>query len=77
MNVVATRIATSTAPAATVPIRPRNGMPVTLSARSATMTVVPAKTTALPDVPFASPMDSCSSMPCRSCVRCRLRMKSE
>jgi hypothetical protein len=33
-------------------------MPVTLSARSAMMTVEPAKKTALPDVPFARAMDS-------------------
>ena len=52
--------------AAVVPISPRNGMPVMLRASSATMTVAPAKTTALPDVPLASPIDSCSSTPARS-----------
>ena len=50
--------AIATTAAATVPITPRNGMPVTLSASSATITVEPANTTALPDVPFARPMDS-------------------
>ena len=33
-------------------------MPVTLSASSAMITVEPAKTTALPDVPVARAMDS-------------------
>ncbi len=77
VNDVAMRIANSTATAPTVPIRPRNGIPVMFSASRATMTVVPAKTTALPDVPFASPIDSCTPMPAFSWVRCRLRMKSE
>ena len=53
---MSTAIATQTAP--TVPMRPRNGMPVTLSASSATMTVEPANTTALPEVPFARAIDS-------------------
>ena len=71
------RIAKNTATAPTVPIRPRNGMPVMFSASSATMTVAPANTTALPEVPFASPIDSCTLMPCFSWVRCRFRMNSE
>ena len=53
---MSTAIATAAAPM--VPIRPRNGMPVTLSASSAMTTVEPANTTALPEVPFASAMDS-------------------
>ena len=44
--------------APTVPMSPRNGMPVTLSASRAMRTVAPAKTTALPDVPLARPIDS-------------------
>jgi len=51
-----TAIATDAAP--TVPIRPRNGIPVTLRASSAMMTVEPAKRTALPEVPFARAIDS-------------------
>ncbi len=77
VSVIAIRIATSTATAPTVPIRPRKGTPVTLSASRATITVTPAKTTALPDVPLARPIDSESSMPCFSWRRCRLMMKSE
>lgn len=52
-------------------------MPVTFSATSAMTTVLPVKTTALPEVPFAMPIDSASSMPSRSWRRCRLRMNSE
>ncbi|CPU66585.1 Uncharacterised protein [Mycobacteroides abscessus] len=75
VTAMSTAIATHSAP--TVPMRPRNGMPVTLSASSAMSTVAPANTTALPDVPFASAIDSCSSSPCLSWRRCRLTMKSE
>ena len=53
---MSTAIATQAAP--TVPMRPRKGMPVTLSATRAMTTVEPAKTTALPDVPVASAIDS-------------------
>ena len=77
VRVTAIRIATRTATAPTVPIRPRKSTPVTFSASSATMTVTPANTTALPEVPFASPIDSCRSAPCFSWRRCRLMMKSE
>ncbi|MDQ1077367.1 hypothetical protein QE406_003620 [Microbacterium testaceum] len=49
-------MATQIAP--TVPIIPRNPIPVTFRARSAIRTVEPAKTTALPEVPLASPIDS-------------------
>ena len=52
------RTAIATAAAPTLPIRPRKGMPVTLSASSAMMTVEPANTTALPEVPVASAIDS-------------------
>ena len=47
-------------------VMPRNGIPVTLRASRATITVAPAKTTALPDVPLARPIDSCRSTPARS-----------
>ena len=71
---MSTAMSTQTAP--TVPMTPRNGMPVTLSASRAMSTVDPANTTALPDVPFARPIDSCSSMPESTCRRCRLMMNS-
>ena len=58
VSVTAMSTAIATHAAATVPIRPRNPMPVTLSASSAMMTVDPAKTTALPEVPVARAMDS-------------------
>ncbi len=69
VKVTATSTAMSTQTAPTVPMTPRNGMPVTLSASSATRTVEPANTTALPDVPLARPIDSRSSIPEESCRR--------
>ena len=72
---MSTAMATQTAP--TVPIMPRNGIPVTLRASSAMTTVVPAKTTALPEVPFARPIDSRRSTPSFSWRRWRLTMNSE
>jgi hypothetical protein len=77
VNVTATSTAISTHTAATVPIRPRKPIPETLRASSATSTVAPANTTALPAVPLARPIDSRTSMPARTWVRCRLRMNSE
>ncbi len=59
VTAIITAIAMQAAP--TVPIRPRNGMPVMFSASSAISTVDPAKTTALPEVPLARPIDSSSS----------------
>ena len=56
VTAMSTAIATHTAP--TVPITPRKGIPVMLSARSAMKTVIPANTTALPEVPVARLMDS-------------------
>ena len=41
------------------------------------MTVRPANSTALPEVPVASATDSSASMPARSWLRCRLTMNSE
>ncbi len=52
-------------------------MPVTLSASSATITVDPANTTAVPEVPVARPIDSRTGTPRSSCLRCRLTMNSE
>ncbi len=77
VKVTAMTTAVAMQTAAVMPMSPKNGMPVMLSASSATMTVAPAKTTALPDVPLAKPIDSCRSTPARSCRRCRLRMNSE
>ena len=61
VKVIAMSTATATQIAATEPMSPRNPMPETFSASSATMTVAPAKTTALPEVPLASPIDSSRS----------------
>ena len=66
MKVTATTTAVAMQTAAVMPIMPRNGIPVTLRASRATITVAPAKTTALPDVPLARPIDSCRSTPARS-----------
>ena len=52
-------------------------MPVTFNASRATTTVDPAKTTAVPAVPLARPIDSRTSTPASSCLRCRLMMNSE
>ena len=71
---MSTAIATHAAP--TVPMSPRNPMPVTLSASNAMMTVDPAKTTALPDVPVASAMDSSTVYPSISWRRWRFTMNS-
>ena len=51
-------------------------MPVTFRAARAITTVTPANTTALPEVPVASAIDSCRSVPRRSSWRCRLTMNS-
>ncbi len=56
VTAMSTAIATQTAP--TVPITPRNGIPVTLRPSSAMNTVIPAKTTAFPEVPVARLIDS-------------------
>ena len=71
VSVIAMSTAIATLIPPTVPMRPRNGMPVTLRANRAMMTVEPAKTTALPAVPFASAIESATSTPCNSCLRCR------
>ena len=71
---ISTAIATHAAP--TVPISPRNGMPVTLSARRAMITVEPANTTALPEVPVARAIDSRTAYPSMSWRRWRLMMNS-
>ena len=76
-SVIATSTATATHTAPTVPMSPRNGTPVTLRASRATMTVVPAKTTAVPEVPVARPIDSRTGTPLSSCLRCRFTMNSE
>ncbi|OUE29465.1 hypothetical protein BFL35_14755 [Clavibacter michiganensis] len=77
VSVMATSTATSTHTAPTVPISARNGTPVMLRARSATITVDPANTTAVPEVPVASPIDSRTPVPASICFRCRLTMKRE
>ena len=51
-------------------------MPATASETSATTTVQPANTTAVPAVPTARAIDSCISTPSRSCVRWRVTRNS-
>ncbi len=51
-------------------------MPATTRDTSATTTVQPANTTAVPAVPTARAIDSCSSIPSRIWVRCRVTRKS-
>jgi len=65
------RSAVSTAPAAPRPMTVRNGMPATPSPTRAIMTVIPAKTTAVPAVAMATATDSAESIPCRRLSRCR------
>ena len=56
VSAMSTAMATHAAP--TLPMTPRKGMPVTLSARRAMKTVMPAKTTAVPEVAVARLIDS-------------------
>ncbi len=75
-SVMAARTAVATAIAAVYPRAETSGMPATASDTSATTTVHPANVTAVPAVPTARAIDSCISMPSRSCVRCRVTRKS-
>ncbi|AOW85990.1 hypothetical protein BC342_05040 [Streptomyces olivaceus] len=75
-SVTATRTDSRTVPAAARPMTLRKGMPTTVSPHRATITVRPAKTTALPAVPVARPADSSGSMPDASWVRCLDRMSN-
>ncbi len=63
-------------PAATRPIVRRKGMPTTLRPHSATMTVAPANTTALPAVPTAVATDSSIGLPASSWDRCLDKMNT-
>ena len=75
-RVRATATATSTVPAAPIPMTARNGMPTIDRPHSAMITVRPAKTTAEPAVPVARAVDSSGSIPAASWVRWRDRMNS-
>ena len=66
----------STAAAATRPIVRRKGMPTTLRPTSATITVAPANTTALPAVPTAVATDSSIGLPASSWDRCLDKMNT-
>ena len=57
--------------AAATPIVVRKGMPATARPQRAIITVIPAKTTADPDVATARATDSSGSIPSRSWSRCR------
>ena len=72
---MAARTATATEIAAVKPSVLTNGIPATLSKQRAITTVVPAKTTAPPDVAIARATDSSGSRPSASWRRCRLTMK--
>ena len=76
-RVRATTTATRTAAAAQSPMIVRKGMPVTDKPTRAIITVIPAKSTAEPDVAMARPVDSSGTTPSANCWRCRDRMKSE
>ena len=69
VRVTAIRAATTTQNAAALPITPRKGIPVTFSATSAIITVVAAKITALPLVPFARTIAWFFDMPSSRFVR--------
>ncbi|GAA3039313.1 hypothetical protein GCM10020000_17070 [Streptomyces olivoverticillatus] len=71
---MATSMAMTTAPAADRPITVRNGTPATASPASATTTVAPAKTTALPAVPPARAAASSGAIPSARFCRCRETM---
>ena len=69
VSVTAIRAATTTQNAAALPITPRKGIPVTFSATSAIITVLAAKITALPLVPFARAIAWTFGMPSSRFVR--------
>ena len=75
-RVTAMRTATTTVPAAHRPMTVRKGIPVTLRPASATTTVLPAKTTAIPAVPVALEAASSGDAPLPSSSRKRWTMKS-
>ena len=74
-KVIAVSTATSTASAELYPMAPRMGTRATSRESSAMMTVVPAKTTALPDVAMARATASLTGVPPCSSSRKRNTMK--
>ena len=68
--------AMSTVKAAERPIASRNGIPVIVKPESAMITVMPAKTTALPAVAYGMAAVSMRSMPCRRFCRYRERINN-
>ncbi len=73
-NVIAVSIATRTASAEAYPMAPSSGTRATSSASSAMITVMPANTTALPDVAMARATASRTSAPPCSSSRKRKTM---
>jgi hypothetical protein len=69
-SVIDATTAQRTATAAEMPNEVMRGIPATASERSAITTVVPAKTTAVPEELIARAIDSWSSTPPSSCSRC-------
>ena len=73
---IAASTATTTATAAAQPIAPTSGIPEASSEQSATITVLPANTTAPPEVAVERAIDSRSSIPLRSCCLWRVTRNS-
>ena len=73
-NVIAVSMATRTASAEEYPMAPSSGTRATSSASSAMITVIPANTTALPDVAMARATASRTSAPPCSSSRKRKTM---
>jgi hypothetical protein len=74
--VIAAVTATSTTSADVYPSAVTSVMPTTASESSATITVVPANTTAPPDVATERAIDSFVSIPARRCCWWRVTMNS-
>ena len=62
---------TATTSAAARPSEPTNDTPTTYRPRMETTTVLPATTTAAPEVPAACRAEVMTSIPVSSCSRCR------
>ena len=75
-RVMAPATATSTTSAEVYPSAVTSGSFTIASDSKATITVHPANTTAPPDVAVARATDSRTSIPSRTCARCRVTMNS-
>ena len=75
-SVIAATTETATTTADEKPIAVTVGMPATTRPQIAMTTVVPANTTAMPDVPLAWPAESGTLIPLASCSRWRVTTNS-